>query len=265
VVNAALSFANSDPSTPTAIVTVTGRGVEGAAVIFSDSFDRTDSTVPCDLGRSDNAAGGSTAHRYTFILQGAALRNNELLNLGRPRGGVHFTTERTACPTRGTDIGQDINIRAFVTVPKSGDRNTQAGPFFRGSLLTTGTDLLGSAGFWVVLDSSGEVRVRQLNPDVVIGSSPAPDGFDSSVPHSIEIAVLREKLEVAIDGRHRSFTQGNVSGRRQVTLQPTGGMNDGGAGIAFGADAGSASALGQTLDDLVVTEFEPLTGLPVED
>ena len=45
----------------------------------------------------------------------------------------------------------------------------------------------------------------------------------------------------------------------------TGGANEGGAGIAFGADVGSASALGQTLDNLIVTEFEALTGLPVED
>ena len=222
VVNATFSLESSDPSTPTAAVSVTGRGEDVAAVIFSDSFDRPDSTVPCDLGRSDNLSGGSTAHRYTFILQGAALRSNELLNAGRPRGGVHFTTERAACPTSGTDMGQDLNIRVDVTVPMVGSRNTQAGPFFRGSLLTTGTDLVGSAGFWVTLDSSGEVRVRQLNPDVVIGTSPAPTGFDPTVPHSIEIAAFRERLEVAVDGRQRSFTQGNQSGRRQVTLQPTG-------------------------------------------
>ena len=263
--NAMLAFESSDPSTPTANVAVTGRGVEPAAAIFSDSFDRADSTIPCDLGRSDNLVGGSTAHRYAFVLQGAALRDNALLNLGRPRGGVIFTTERTACPTRGTDLGQDLNIRASVTVPFAGQRNTQAGPFFRAPLLTTGTDLLGGAGFWVVLDSSGQVRVRQLNPDVVLATSPVPIGFDASVPHTIEIAVRREQLEVAVDGRQRTFTQGNLAGRRQVTLQPSAGMNEGGAGLAFGADTGPAAALGQTLDNLVVTEFEPLTGIPIED
>ena len=50
VVNATFSLESSDPSTPTAAVSVTGRGEDVAAVIFSDSFDRPDSTVPCDLG-----------------------------------------------------------------------------------------------------------------------------------------------------------------------------------------------------------------------
>jgi hypothetical protein len=70
-------------------------------------------------------------------------------------------------------------------------------------------------------------------------------------------------VELAVDGYLRTFQQGSATGRQTVDLSAEGGVNQGGAGLAFGATNGPGSFGGQSVDDLVVTEYETLLGLPV--
>lgn len=248
---------------PTSIA-VTGTGQEGPTILFSDSFERPDAGT-CAIGQADNALGGSGSHRYSFVAGGVRLTNGLLENAARDFGGVAFSTEQTVCPGTATGIGQEINIRATVRVPSPGGRHTQAGPFFHAPLLTSGARLNGGGqgGHWVQVDSTGIVYAIRLDSGQLVATSPAVAGFDPSQPHVIEVAVRGATAEVAVDGKLRLFDQGAGTGRQSISLVPMGSLNQGAAGVAFSSYEGGASPGGQTMDDVVVTEFESLAGLPV--
>jgi len=264
---ATLLFESNDPGQANKPLTVIGEGTAGEPVLFSDSFERPDG-VNCAVGSADHAFGGSGFHGYAMIASGARLRGGLLENASREYGGVSFTTQSGgSCPGEGSDQGADLNIRADVLVPRAGARTTQAGPFFHAPLLGSGQriDEGGAAGYWVQLDSSGEVQVRRLDTFQQVAVSDAPADFDASLMHTIEVAVRGQSAEVTIDGRLRLFRQGaGVSGRSTVNVIPTAGSNDGGAGLAFGAEDGPASPGGQQLDNIRVSGYETLLGAPVE-
>ena len=264
---ATLLFESSDPGQANAPLSVVGEGTAGEPVIFSDSFDRPDG-INCAVGSADHAFGGSGFHGYAMIASGVRLRGGLLENGSREYGGVTFTNESGgSCPGAGSDQGAELNIRADVLVPRAGDRTTQAGPFFHAPLLGSGQriDQGGAAGYWVQLDSSGEVRVQRLDTFQQIAVSDAPADFDAAVMHTIEVAVRGQTAEVTVDRRLRLFRQGaGVSGRSTVNVIPTAGSNEGGAGLAFGAEDGPASPGGQQLDNIRVSGYETLLGAPVE-
>jgi hypothetical protein len=245
-------------------VTVQGIGATGSPVVFSDSFNRANA-ANCAFGAADHAYGGSGFRHYAMVSAGARLRGNRLENASTNYGGVFFSTETAACPGSATSSGQELNIRGRVTVPGDATRSTQAGPFFRTGLLSSGSPIHegGLGGYWVKLDSSGEVQVVRLDTLQAVATSAAPAGFDKAVPHLIETAVRGGTVEVAVDGYLRTFQQGNATGRQTVDLSAVAGTNQGGAGLAFGAANGPGSFGGQSLDDLVVTAYETLLGLPV--
>lgn len=246
------------------MVEMTGSGQPGPAVLLSDSFERADAAT-CAVGAADHAFGGSGTYRYSAIAAGVRLHNGLLENAARDFGGVALSKEAAACPGSASTIGQDLNIRVRVMVPRSGDRTTQAGPFFHAPTMTSGARLEGGgqAGHWVQLDSSGGVIVQRLDTwqEVAI-SFPLP-GFDASKPHTIEVAVRGATAEVAIDGRLRLFDQGGGTGRQTINLVSTGNLSQGAVGVGFSAYNGPGSVGGQTMDDLIVTEHESLAGLPV--
>jgi hypothetical protein len=95
-----------------------------------------------------------------------------------------------------------------------------------------------SAGYWLTLRPTGEVKVRCLNPHSVTAFSPPVPGFDASVSHRLAAEVRGPALRVWLDGRGVTFDQGG----RQVTSvavpsqwdgPPKTGRNEGAAGITF--------------------------------
>ncbi len=164
-------------------------------VLVSDSFRRADADR-CALGPSDLSMGGGASHYYLPIFAGGAnIVSNALQNNGLDYGGVQFTAAPGACSNtsiRGENIGQDINIRMDVLVPSDAEGHiTQAGPYFRSRAAASGDGIIGgeSAGFWVQLHSTGQVKVKQLNPQVYIALTSLPASFDNTRFHSLEVAV----------------------------------------------------------------------------
>jgi DNA-binding winged helix-turn-helix (wHTH) protein len=165
-------------------------------------------------------------------------------NTGKDFAGVTFVRRERDCALQsihGSDMGQDLKIDVELLVPRGpGGAITDGGPYFRSRRANPGDGIIGgtSAGFWVHLDSTGQVRVQRLHPSTVLGFSSAPESFDPTVFHKLTAMVHGQTLEVALDGRPLTF---DVAGTQQASLQlspawenasPVG-HNGGAAGIAF--------------------------------
>jgi hypothetical protein len=268
-----LNIATDDPEQATVRISLAGTGLSStppAAVLFSDSFDRADADR-CALGALDNRLGGSGTLYYlpnfpngsTANPLGANIISNALYHMGKDYGGVQFVASANSCSTtaiRGKDVGQDMNIRVDVLVPSdSSGRVTQAGPYFRNRPAARGDGVLGgdSAGYWVHVQSTGEVKVKNLNAAAVVASSAKPASFDSTRFHTLEAAIRGTGLQVALDGQVVTFSQNGAS-VTTVSIPPTGGSNSGTAGILFGAEASRGQIGGQLADNLVVTAYRSL-------
>ena len=244
-------------------------------VLFSDSFRRADAG-PLALGTTDLAFGGSARLLYLPLcggpnIVGAIIRGNSLQNRSLDYGGVQFARSLNE---RGVDIGQDMNIRADIFVPTDAERHiTQAGPYFRSRAAAAGDGIIGgtSAGYWVVLCSSGEVIIKLLNgnaPSPFVASSGRVPVFDWRVYHTLEVAVQGESLEAALNGRLLMFRQ---AGRYVTRVRippfwqgpPATGFNNGTAGIFFGCEDNRGKIGGQSAANLVVMRYTPLSNLPV--
>ena len=273
-----LTFASNDAAQPAVEVALSGNGVEGAHIQFSDSFDRPNAN--CSPAPADNAFGGGGRHGYLplFISRGrplgARLVSGALENPGMNYGGVQFSDDEQPClGGEGENIGQDANIRVDLLVPGDNDGNiTQAGPYFRMRSATPGSSILGgmSAGYWVQLHSTGQIKLKLLNPEATVAASRVPAAFDNTVMHTVEVSMRRDRLWVALDGVLQVFDQDDT----RVTSvpipavwerPPAVGVNEGAAGIAFGAEDNPDQIGGQRADNLVVTDFESLTELPLQD
>ena len=273
-----LTFSSNDPAQPSVEVAVSGNGAEGAHVRFSDSFDRPDAN--CSPAPADNSLGGGGRHGYLplFITRGrptgARLASGALENPGTDYAGVQFSGDEQAClGGEGEDIGQDVNIRIDLLVPgDNGGNITQAGPYFRTRSATPGSSILGgtSAGYWVQLHSTGQIKLKLLNPEATVAASRVPAAFDNTVMHRLEVSMRRDRLWVALDGVLQVFDQ---DGTRLTSVPipavwerpPAVGVNEGAAGIAFGAEDNPDQIGGQRADNLVVTDYESLTELPVQE
>ena len=273
-----LTFASNDPAQPDVEVAVSGNGVAGAHIQFSDSFDRPDAS--CSPAPADNAFGGGGRHGYLplFILRGrpagARLVSGALENPGMNYGGVQFSGDEQPCfGGEGENIGQDANIRVDLLVPGDSDGNiTQAGPYFRTRSATPGSSILGgmSAGYWVQLHSTGQIKLKLLNPEATVAATRTPAAFDNTVMHRLEVSMRRDRLWVALDGVLQVFDQDDT---RVISVPipavwerpPAVGENEGAAGIAFGAEDNPDQIGGQRADNLVVTDYESLTELPLQD
>ena len=261
-----LTFASNDPAQPSVEVAVSGNGAEGAHVRFSDSFDRPDAN--CSPAPADNSLGGGGRHGYLplFITRGrptgARLASGALENPGTDYAGVQFSGDEQAClGGEGEDIGQDVNIRIDLLVPgDNGGNITQAGPYFRTRSATPGSSILGgtSAGYWVQLHSTGQIKLKLLNPEATVAASRVPAAFDNTVMHRLEVSMRRDRLWVPLDGVLQVFDQ---NGTRLTSVPipavwerpPAVGVNEGAAGIAFGAEDNPDQIGGQRADNLVVT------------
>jgi len=246
----------------------------------SDDFNRPDAG-PCQLGSPSNALGGDGRLFYLPIFPsggtdpsnpiGANLVSGALQNNGLDFGGFQFAlSDACAQPlgaVRGADMGQDLNLRADLLAPtNAAGLITQAGPYVRSRAAAMGDGIIGgdSAGYWVQLESSGEVKLKRLNPGGVIATSCKPASFDAHVFHALEIAASGDNLQVALDGKLLTFMQDNAL-VTTLRIPPTTGSNDGTAGIAFGAEANRGQLGGQRADNIVVAAFRSLDGLPVQN
>ena len=272
-----LTFASNDPAQTMVAVAVSGSGVEGAHIQFSDSFDRPDAN--CSPAPVDNAFGGGGRHGYLPIFTtrgrptGARLASGALENPGTDYAGVQFSDDEQPClGGTGEDIGQDANIRVDLLVPSDNGNITQAGPYFHTRSATPGSSIIGgmSSGYWVQLHSTGQIKIKLLNPEDTVAATRVPASFDNTVMHTLEVSMRRDRLWVALDGVLQVFDQDDAR-LTSVPIPavwdrlPAVGVNEGAAGIAFGAEDNPDQIGGQRADNLVVTDYESLNELPVQE
>jgi parallel beta-helix repeat protein len=280
-----LTIASNDSDEGALTVAMSGAGVEAApvSVLLSDSFSRADADR-CSLGKADLALGGAGNHFYLPIFPtggtdpsrpiGANIVSGALQNNGVDFGGVEFVASDGACGNsgiRGENIGQDINIKIDVFVPTDAAANiSQAGPYLRSRSAPAGDGIIGGAdfdpsgGYWVQLHSSGEVKVKRLYPPATVAITGRPASFNAGAIHTLEIAARGDTLHVALDGSLQTFSQDGTL-VTTVSIPNTGTGNQGAAGIAFGAEDNRGKIGGQRVDNLIVSSFRSLDGLPVQN
>lgn len=259
------------------------KGAPCSNVLVSDSFDRPDADR-CSLGQMDQAHGGQAGHYYLPLWPGvngpsdptgASIVDNRLMNNGLDFGGVQITSVVPDCSNqfvRGKNMGQDLTIQVDLFVPSDVSGNvTRAGPFFRGRAAGRGDGLHGgdNAGYWVMLDSHGILRVQANDTTQLIGMTNGPGFFDSNVSHNLAVSFQGDGLLAWLDGVPQIFTQ-NAQQVSPLILQPTGGSNDGTLGISFGAQDNRGQIGGQWADNFVVSEYcssfpTPTETLPTSD
>jgi len=262
-----LTIASNDPGSPKTIPLSGTATASTANVILSDSFQRADAPA-CSLGQADLARGGSGTYFYLPIAPGASgpaganLVSDALQNNGTALGGVQLTASSGACANssiRGVTLPQDLDIQVDLLVPFTGVNDTDAGPYFRSRAAAAGDGIIGgsSAGYWVELVSTGEVRVKGLNPFALIVTTGAQAGFDAAVMHTLRMAVQGSNLQVSLDGQLQAFTQ-NGAQVTTVTLPATNGTNNGAVGISFGNEDNSNLSGGQRATNLVISAYSAL-------
>ncbi len=249
------------------------------AILASDDFNAPNGTL-CAWNTLNNALGGNLKLFYLPIFPtggtdaskplGANIASGALENNGLDYGGFQFAlSDACAAPrgsVRGADLGQDINFRADLFVPtNAAGLITQAGPYFRSRAAASGDGIIGgeSAGYWVQLESTGEIKIKRLNPQAIIAFSGKPALFDANALHQIEIAASADKLQVALDGKLQTFNQDGQC-VTVTNIPATGGANNGTAGIAFGAEPNRGQIGGQRADNVVLRAYQPLD-LAIED
>jgi len=191
------------PSPPVNLwVQSSSSGPVRGTVLVSDSFNRADAAA-CSLGRADLASGGSGSHYYlpiyTTATTGVGIVSKALQNLGLDYAGVQLTATSGCGGARGETIAQDLDIAVDLLVPASSAGVVQAGPYFRARSAAPGDGIVGAAGYWVALTSTGEVAIRGLSPNAVIATTGSPASFDATRFHTLEMVAQgsREELQTA--------------------------------------------------------------------
>jgi len=129
---------------------------------------------------------------------------------------------------------------------------SEAGPYFRSRAAAPSDGILGgtSAGYWVLLDSNGAMRIRGLNPNRVVAFTESSAAFDRTAYHRLEAMASGLKLQVKLDGALLEFDEGGKQ-VRTVSIPavwegpPPTGTNRGTAGIAFSINHGKAAGSGR--------------------
>jgi DNA-binding winged helix-turn-helix (wHTH) protein len=238
----------------------------------------------CSINAGDVAIPGRGSYFYLPVMDSQANqpltlafaeRGNQadastsIVHTGNDYAGVQLAVRNGDCSTvslRGADIGQDLLVSVDLLAPANKEGfDTQAGPYFRSRRAGPGDGVIGpvSAGYWVLLHSTGIVTVKCLNPSRTVAFTKAAEGFDSSVFHRLEAAVQGETLEVALDGHRLTFDQ---SGQPTRTVQippawegpPRIGHNEGTAGVAFASEPIRYKAGGQQARHLSIQAYQPL-------
>ena len=253
--------------------------IGASTVLFSDSFDRPSATED-NLGQADNSLGGTGTYYYVPIFNGAVIESNTLESNSTGTGGVEFTTSSDTSATRGTSVGQDLDITVSLLVPAgSGGSSSYAGIFFRSRAAFTNDGIVGgepfdpSGGYWVRLASTGVIQVVDLRNNMVTAYTARPASFNATGFHTLEVAFQGNGLQVALDGVLQNFNEGGntvaipstgLPGDTTLTGDVSAG-NDGTAGIAFGDPPEGGGASGGEVKDLIVTSYSSIASLPVSE
>jgi hypothetical protein len=181
------------------------------------------------------------------------LVSKALQNLGLNYSGVQLTASSGCGGARGETFAQDLDIAVDLLVPAGSAGVVQAGPYFRARAAASGDGIIGAAGYWVALTSTGQVMIRGLSPNATIATTSNPASFDATKFHTLEMVAQGSSLTVYLDGARLTFTQNNAS-VTTVALPATTGSNDGTVGIAFGDEANAGKAGGQRAQNLIVAQ-----------
>ncbi|MFL5328733.1 MAG: beta strand repeat-containing protein [Gemmataceae bacterium] len=250
------------------------------AVLFSDSINRADVTGnPNGMGQLDDAYGPTPPSNYYYEPiwpsisggPGTDLVSNALQNRFTDYGGVQFTTGSSS--NSGVNVGQNLNIQADLYVPKTATGYaTQAGIYFRSRSAFPGDGILGgtSAGYWVRLTSTGNIDIRPANTSPGFEAWTArPTTFNSTIFHTMVCAFngTTNGLQVSLDGHLQTFYSALDGGLTTTVSIPAtqNGTNDGTAGVSFGAESNRGQVGGQRTDNIIVSSYSLLTGLPVDN
>jgi DNA-binding winged helix-turn-helix (wHTH) protein len=227
--------------------------------IFNGALDsrQVSALYRCSSLATDLEIGGQPYYFIPIYDNGAeVLGRGEIRNPARDFGGVQFSKSAggdCALETlRGTDVGQDVHISVDLFVPTdAAGHTTEAGPYFRSRRAAPGDGIIGgtSAGYSVVLYSSGSVVLHRLNPSAVVAFATIPD-FDPAVFHHLEMAAVADKMQVSVDGRIILFEQESKQTDTPAIPAvwngpPVVGYNRGTAGIAFSARQNRSAIGGQ--------------------
>ena len=248
------------------------------SVIVSDSFNRPNA-APSNLGAADLAYGGSGTYYYSPLFPttgnpanpvGANITDNALQNYSNGYGGVELTAYADAATNfahLGEDLGQDLDLQADLVVPTNSSADvSEAGLFFRSQANAAGDNLFSgtNAGFWVKVQSTGQVEVERLDTGAIIAYSGAPVSFDTSAAHDLQVAVQGTQLQVAIDGNLLELSENGLVSTT-VSLPATSGSDNGAAGVLFGDEPNPGQISGQRANNLVISTYTSISGLPVQD
>ena len=119
---AAIAFDKAGNATASPVVSFT-ISTSTSNVLFSDSFDRPDATQD-NLGQADNSLGGTGTYYDVPVFAGADISLGALESSSVNNGGVEFSTSSNTGATRGTSLGQDLDISADLYVPTNFQGNT---------------------------------------------------------------------------------------------------------------------------------------------
>jgi hypothetical protein len=113
-----------------------------------------------------------------------------LRNTGLDFSGATLAPRPSDCSLRNlraADLGQDFNFELDLRVAAEQGLPVEGGPYFRSRAAEPGNGIIGetSAGFWVQLASTGQVRVMRLHPRATVAFSDTPPVHDSSAFHRL--------------------------------------------------------------------------------
>ena len=167
----------------------------------------------------------------------------------------------------GENLGQNLNLAAALTVPTDSQGDvSEAGLFFQSKADARGDNLFDgtNAGFWGNLQSTGQVEVARLDTQRVVAYSGYPLSFNTTVSHNLQVAVQGNQLQIELDSDLLAMSiAGLVS--TVVTLPTTSGSNGRRRGCALRRRPNPNEISGQRADNLVISTYSSLTGLPVQD
>jgi hypothetical protein len=153
---------------------------------------------------------------------------------------------------RAGGFTQDLKISLDLKIGGSPEQMAEGGPYFRSRHSAPGDGVVGgtSAGYWIQLQSDGQLRIKRLHPGAIVAFSAVPEKFDAAAFHHLEVEAKGELVSVSLDSKPILFDVGG-SMRDSVPIPSTWdtatprGFNRGATGIAFGCYRNRGMAGGQ--------------------
>ena len=98
----------------------------------------------------------------------------------------------------------------------------------------------------------------------IVAFSGYPVSFSNAIAHNLQVAVQGNQLQVALDGKLLDMSENGLV-NTAVTLPVTAGSDGGAAGVLFGDTPNPGQITGQRANNLVISTYASISGLPVQD